>query len=198
MQARYYDPVIGRFYSNDPVGTMGHLSGGNIQGFNRYAYANNNPYKYVDPDGNNPRRALFRVLKDPVHSAKQGFRKARRFLRDNGVLAPAPVRNEGVVNGDVPVSPDIDPADVAGKTPDEIDDIAGEHGLESKGPDPKSGQGAYTDPVTGKQRILVHPNPKTGDCGAHCHVNDADGNRLDIDGNVVEPESPDSNRTGTM
>ena len=45
MQARYYDPVIGRFYSNDPVGFT------NVHTFNRYAYANNNPYKYVDPDG---------------------------------------------------------------------------------------------------------------------------------------------------
>ncbi len=52
MQARYYDPVIGRFYSNDPVGTLGHDSVTN--GFNRYAYANNNPYKYVDPDGKLP------------------------------------------------------------------------------------------------------------------------------------------------
>jgi uncharacterized protein RhaS with RHS repeats len=52
MQARYYDPVIGRFYSNDPVDVMGHLSGeAGVQGFNRYAYANNNPYKYIDPDG---------------------------------------------------------------------------------------------------------------------------------------------------
>ena len=51
MQARYYDPVIGRFYSNDPVDTIGHFSQGNIHGFNRYTYANNNPYKYVDPDG---------------------------------------------------------------------------------------------------------------------------------------------------
>jgi len=51
MQARYYDPVIGRFYSNDPVGTIGHFSKGNIHGFNRFAYANNNPYKYTDPDG---------------------------------------------------------------------------------------------------------------------------------------------------
>lgn len=51
MQARYYDPVIGRFYSNDPVNTIGHFSQGNIHGFNRYAYANNNPYKYTDPDG---------------------------------------------------------------------------------------------------------------------------------------------------
>ncbi|MEI8603207.1 RHS repeat-associated core domain-containing protein [Shewanella sp. PP-Sp27a-2] len=45
MQARYYDPLIGRFYSNDPVEFK------NIHNFNRYAYANNNPYKYVDPDG---------------------------------------------------------------------------------------------------------------------------------------------------
>ncbi|MFD3391440.1 RHS repeat domain-containing protein [Alteromonas macleodii] len=56
MQARYYDPVIGRFYSNDPVGTIGHLSStGGIHGFNRYAYAKNNPFKYIDPDGNAPK-----------------------------------------------------------------------------------------------------------------------------------------------
>lgn len=52
MQARYYDPVIGRFYSNDPVDALSYLSTPNsIHGFNRYAYANNNPYKYTDPDG---------------------------------------------------------------------------------------------------------------------------------------------------
>jgi RHS repeat-associated protein len=49
MQARYYDPVIGRFYSNDPVGFSG-----NPHSFNRYAYANNNPYKYTDPNGEFP------------------------------------------------------------------------------------------------------------------------------------------------
>jgi hypothetical protein len=46
MQARYYDPVIGRFYSNDPVGFTG-----DITTFNRYSYVGNNPYKYTDPDG---------------------------------------------------------------------------------------------------------------------------------------------------
>lgn len=53
MQARYYDPVLGRFLSNDPVGFLGHLQRGNspAHGFNRYAYANNNPYKYTDPNG---------------------------------------------------------------------------------------------------------------------------------------------------
>ncbi len=45
MQARYYDPEIGRFYSNDPVGFS------NSHNFNRFTYANNNPYKYIDPDG---------------------------------------------------------------------------------------------------------------------------------------------------
>lgn len=51
MQARYYDPVIGRFYSNDPMDAQAHLAKGNIHGFNRYAYANNNPYRFTDPDG---------------------------------------------------------------------------------------------------------------------------------------------------
>jgi RHS repeat-associated protein len=52
MQARYYDPVIGRFYSNDPVDAVSHLSNEEgIKGFNRYSYAVNNPYKYTDPDG---------------------------------------------------------------------------------------------------------------------------------------------------
>ncbi len=48
MQQRYYDPKIGggRFLSVDPV-TADNV-GGN---FNRYWYANNNPYKFVDPDG---------------------------------------------------------------------------------------------------------------------------------------------------
>ncbi len=53
MQARYYDPVIGRFYSNDPHDAAFFISQGKIQGFNRYDYAANNPYRYVDPDGKN-------------------------------------------------------------------------------------------------------------------------------------------------
>jgi len=50
MQARYYDPVIGRFYSNDPVGYTGE-----IDTFNRYSYVANNPYKYQDPNGESKR-----------------------------------------------------------------------------------------------------------------------------------------------
>ncbi|MFZ2162850.1 MAG: Ig-like domain repeat protein, partial [Sideroxyarcus sp.] len=47
MGARYYDPLIGRFTGIDPVG----FREDNIHSFNRYAYANNNPNRYVDPDG---------------------------------------------------------------------------------------------------------------------------------------------------
>lgn len=47
MQARYYDPEIGRFLSRDPAG----ISVGDTFGVNRYVYANNNPHGYVDPDG---------------------------------------------------------------------------------------------------------------------------------------------------
>jgi RHS repeat-associated protein len=47
MGARYYDPALGRFVSTDPRAFDERA----IQSFNRYAYANNNPYRYIDPDG---------------------------------------------------------------------------------------------------------------------------------------------------
>jgi RHS repeat-associated protein len=57
MQARYYDPVIGRFYSVDPVGFVAD----NPMSFNRYLYVNNNPYKYRDPDGRIPVDTLWDI-----------------------------------------------------------------------------------------------------------------------------------------
>lgn len=50
MQARYYDPEIGRFMGIDPFG----FKEDNPIMFNRYAYANNNPYKFTDPNGELP------------------------------------------------------------------------------------------------------------------------------------------------
>lgn len=47
MQARYYDPGVGRFLSVDPAGTKAD----DIFGFGRYEYANNNPNRFIDPDG---------------------------------------------------------------------------------------------------------------------------------------------------
>ncbi|HKJ50860.1 MAG TPA: RHS repeat-associated core domain-containing protein [Gammaproteobacteria bacterium] len=45
--ARWYDAKQGRFLSIDPAP----VSLASIHSFNRYAYAFDNPYKYVDPDG---------------------------------------------------------------------------------------------------------------------------------------------------
>ena len=55
MGARYYDPVLGRFHGTDPNG----FDPSELQTFNRYAYANNNPYKFVDPDGHSPLDVAF-------------------------------------------------------------------------------------------------------------------------------------------
>lgn len=47
MNARLYDPLIGRFLSPDPIIQAPDFT----QNFNRYTYALNNPLKYVDRDG---------------------------------------------------------------------------------------------------------------------------------------------------
>jgi RHS repeat-associated protein len=57
MQQRYYDQSIGRFLSVDPV-TANAKTGAN---FNRYWYANNNPYKFIDPDGREAACVTLRV-----------------------------------------------------------------------------------------------------------------------------------------
>lgn len=50
MGGRWYDPKVGRFMGVDPKP----FDEENGFSFNRYTYANNNPYRYVDPDGRNP------------------------------------------------------------------------------------------------------------------------------------------------
>lgn len=47
MQARFYSAHMGRFLSPDPRAFSPQETGS----FNRYSYANNNPYRYRDPDG---------------------------------------------------------------------------------------------------------------------------------------------------
>jgi RHS repeat-associated protein len=47
MNARLYDPALGRFLSPDPYVQAPEFS----QNFNRYAYCLNNPLKYTDEDG---------------------------------------------------------------------------------------------------------------------------------------------------
>jgi len=46
--ARWYDPSLGRFAQADAI-----VPGG-VQGYDRYAYVNNDPVRYTDPSGNRP------------------------------------------------------------------------------------------------------------------------------------------------
>ncbi len=113
-----------------------------------------------------------------------------------------PLHTDSAASGDdavcpeAEVSPEINPADIAGKTPSEIDAIARAAGLIPKGKNPAEGRGSYIDPVTGNQRILIHTNPKTGD--AHAHVNNPAEERLDINGNVVDNDAPDAHLPLTL
>ena len=47
MNGRIYDPVLARFLSPDPFVQAPNFT----QSYNRYTYCFNNPFKYVDPDG---------------------------------------------------------------------------------------------------------------------------------------------------
>jgi hypothetical protein len=78
MQARYYDPVIGRFYSNDPVGFK------NVHNFNRYTYANNNPYKYTDPTG---------MTSKPTQKTKEELERKREIQTANN-NRQVPIKSE--------------------------------------------------------------------------------------------------------
>jgi RHS repeat-associated protein len=51
-QARYYDPSLGRFLSEDPIGFEG--------GMNFYSYTDNNPVNFLDPSG------LQKVMEPPA------------------------------------------------------------------------------------------------------------------------------------
>ena len=55
MQSRFYDPLVGGFLSTDPAD----FQDDNPFSFGRYAYANNNPYRYTDPNGQSPIEWVF-------------------------------------------------------------------------------------------------------------------------------------------
>jgi RHS repeat-associated protein len=49
LQTRYYDPELGRFISADDLSYLG--AGGELLGYNLFAYCGNNPVNRTDPDG---------------------------------------------------------------------------------------------------------------------------------------------------
>lgn len=87
MQQRYYDPILGRFLSIDPV--MAYSMP--VASFNRYWYAGNNPYAFVDPDGRQSARrtSIGSVCGDAVHYCEAGsFSSDETVPRPRDVNAP--------------------------------------------------------------------------------------------------------------
>lgn len=80
-QQRYYDPVIGRFLSADPVRTDADTG----RSFNRYRYATNNPFRFADPDGRDPEdiyeRRRFAQECNPCESRKRLARAVEERIR---------------------------------------------------------------------------------------------------------------------
>lgn len=81
MHARYYSSQLGRFLGVDPVLAKNALR--KPQTWNRYSYAENSPFKYVDPSGttvwlsgtNAEREEMLRHIRNLLHS-----REAAKFL----------------------------------------------------------------------------------------------------------------------
>ncbi|MGH7927351.1 MAG: RHS repeat-associated core domain-containing protein, partial [Candidatus Binatia bacterium] len=68
MRARYYDPAIGRFLSEDPIGIAG--------GLNLYAYSGNDPVNNRDPSG------LAQEVPDPGYYAHLARSTGSGLLND--------------------------------------------------------------------------------------------------------------------
>ncbi len=73
MGDRWYSPDIGRFMSVDPepLDINNHLT------YGRYIYANNNPYRYIDPDGRSPVDIAFLMY--------DGYNLTEAFLSGDGI-----------------------------------------------------------------------------------------------------------------
>lgn len=76
--ARWYSPGIGQFTGIDPA----EVEIKSPRTFNRYAYANNNPIKYIDPDG---RKVEF--AQGSTTKFKSQFKQAIQYLNKAGAAA---------------------------------------------------------------------------------------------------------------
>jgi RHS repeat-associated protein len=89
MNARLYDPVLGRFTSADSVVQDPY----DAQSLNRYSYVYDNPLAYTDPSGHcflglcHIFSAIASILSAPIHAAEAIFNGVASFIRHNPIVA---------------------------------------------------------------------------------------------------------------
>ncbi|GGU42568.1 hypothetical protein GCM10010274_33240 [Streptomyces lavendofoliae] len=127
LGAREYDTTTGRFISADPIADMK-----DPQQINGYAYGNNNPVTFADPDGKwffsmivaliRVIRAIIRYVAAAIHTyyrQSSGYRASRNgsrtglsasgsasFASSSGDSCPAIQRNYGICNNKEPENPE--------------------------------------------------------------------------------------------
>ncbi len=98
-QQRYYDPLLGVFMSPDPMA----VDTTSAFNFNRYAYANNSPYKFTDPDGRFAQFLWGAVIGAGVEVFVQTAVQGKSFsdidLSDVAVAAGAGALTGGIASG---------------------------------------------------------------------------------------------------
>lgn len=90
-RARYYDPKLGRFISEDPIP----LDEREVEELNAYTYVRNNPVNFVDPEGLQACLIIGRtpfIFRQPVRFPNQGFNEGARHVRPSPTRAPTPSR----------------------------------------------------------------------------------------------------------
>jgi RHS repeat-associated protein len=85
-RARYYDPTVGRFMSEDPTGFKG--------GLNFYPYVTNDPANQTDPMGFDSDSQRCRMLREKIENIEESIRKRQRDLQDDPRTLPGSCPND--------------------------------------------------------------------------------------------------------
>ena len=175
--ARWYDPVVGRFMGVDPQRFVEQK----LHSFNRYTYGNNNPYRYVDPDGELPLDVIVDagfVIYDAGRMIGAGAAYAAGALSGNKALrveAAAGLKEVGVDLG----------ASVVGLAVPYLPAAVTRGAMGAKNVDPKSLIGRQgRDEMSGSQVNQLAKNMKTSGYDANYPIDAAnvEGKLIILDG----------------
>ena len=103
MQQRYYDPLVGRFLSIDPVA----IDVENGKEFGLYTYVGNSPYARVDPDGQQMIRVIIAAVRALAKTeAKQAAKQTAKEIEKKEAqgLSQRAAAREAKRQADIPTS----------------------------------------------------------------------------------------------